>query len=224
MVRILPDKHNYSPPTEPWLDVIYEDEHLLVLNKPSGLLSVAGKTQDLSDCLEERVKETYPEATVVHRLDMSTSGVIIMARTRAAHRNLSLQFEKRQTAKMYEALVWGQVREERGYIDLPMRCDWPNRPKQIVDHEFGREAITEWEVKERLSHATRVSLYPLTGRSHQLRVHMLSLGHPILGDEFYAHDSAFYAASRLMLHAAQIEVFDLKNEGKKIIFKASCPF
>lgn len=215
----------YNPPREPDLTILYEDNDLLVLDKPSGLLSVPGKTDDLSDCLENRVKARYPHATTVHRLDMSTSGIVVMALTRAAHRHLSLQFEKRLTKKIYIARVWGHVAEDTGQVDLPLICDWPNRPMQKVDHEQGRPSQTHWRVLERESgNVTRMALMPVTGRSHQLRVHMLAIGHPILGDEFYAPDEAYFSAPRLQLHAHILEFAHPVRVDEKCRFVSICPF
>lgn len=216
---------HYAPPVTPDLPILYRDDDILVLDKPAGLLTVTGKTPDLFDCLESRVREIFPRATVVHRLDMSTSGVIVMALNLPAHRHLSLQFEQRKTSKTYIAHLWGKLTPESGRVDLPMRCDWPNRPRQIIDPEQGRSAQTDWKV---LSHddaqnITRVALSPITGRSHQLRVHMMSLGHPIMGDEFYAHDEAFSAAPRLMLHAWQLTLAHPET-GQNMTFEAPCPF
>lgn len=216
-------RFEYKPPVFEKLPIIHQDDDIIVLDKPAGLLTVAGKTQDLYDCLECRVQFFFPRATIVHRLDMSTSGIIIMALNMLAHRHLSSQFEHRKTKKTYIADVWGVVGEDQGVIDLPLRCDWENRPRQMVDFEHGRSAQTRWEVMKRAANQTRMALYPITGRSHQLRVHMQSLGHPILGDEFYAHDKAYFSSGRLHLHAKELEIthpFTLQN----MMFKADCPF
>lgn len=194
-----------------------------MLDKPAGLLTVAGKTPDLADCLESRAGAQYQGASIVHRLDMSTSGVIVMARHIEAHRHISLQFERRRTSKTYVARLWGELEQERGCVDLPLKCDWPNRPRQMVDHENGRSARTDWEVMGYEDGMTRVKLFPVTGRSHQLRVHMLTLGHPILGDEFYAHDEAYLAADRLQLHAQDLSLYHPKD-GQLMTFTSACPF
>ena len=196
----MPETFHYDPPANPWIAILHRDHDLLVLDKPAGLLTVAGKTPDLADCLEARVQAVYPTATIVHRLDRATSGVMVMALNPAAHRFLARGFEVRRTEKTYYAIVTGHVAEDDGTIDLPLKTDWPNRPKQKVDHEDGRTAITHWQVKERRADGhTLMKLKPVTGRSHQLRVHMRELGHPILGDAFYGDGGA---ADRLMLHAA----------------------
>lgn len=219
---------NYQPPTEPFLDILYQDDALLVLNKQSGLLSVPGKNAEHADCLESRAMKVDPAALLVHRLDMETSGVFIMARTKQAQRHLGFQFEKRNAKKTYVARVAGHIAEEFGTVDMPLICDWPNRPKQMVDHEKGRQAITHWAVLKRESAedgvaATRVQLTPQTGRSHQLRVHMLAIGHAILGDGLYASPPEIQAANRLQLHAETLTV--MHPEKKEFItFHSPAPF
>ncbi|MBL1437337.1 MAG: RNA pseudouridine synthase [Rhodobacteraceae bacterium] len=211
----------YAPPTGP-LAVLHRDADLLLLNKPSGLLSVPGKAAKHADCLETRAKASFPEALLVHRLDMDTSGVMIFAMNKAAQRHLGLQFERRHLAKTYEALVWGQP-DDHGEVDLPLIVDWPNRPLQMVDHTRGKKAHTKWEVLVREASHARVRLMPTTGRSHQLRVHMLAIGHVILGDRFYAKDEALTAAPRLCLHALSLEIYH-PNGGERVAFQAPCPF
>jgi tRNA pseudouridine32 synthase/23S rRNA pseudouridine746 synthase len=218
----------YAPPMEPYLSVIHRDDDILVLSKPSGLLSVPGKPAEHADCLESRAIELHPGAMTIHRLDKDTSGVVVMGMNRKAHADIGMQFETRMTEKSYIARIWGRVAGDKGRIDLPIACDWPNRPKQMVDRENGRAAQTDWEVLEREvmkcgNPATRLRLYPATGRSHQLRVHMLSLGHPILGDNFYAHPEAFAAADRLQLHAETL-AFRHPADGRQRIFADACPF
>jgi len=208
---------------EPRLSVLHRDEDVLVLAKPSGLLHVPGKPAEHADCLEARAREAFSCAMTVHRLDKDTSGVVVMGMNRKAHAHLSQQFETRQTRKVYVARVWGCMAGEGGVIDLPIACDWPNRPKQMVDPENGRPAQTRWKVLVREAGATRVELRPATGRSHQLRVHMLSLGHPILGDNFYAHEKAFVAADRLQLHAESLS-FIHPASGSECLFTVPCPF
>ncbi len=212
----------YDPPLEP-PTIIYEDEHLVLVDKPSGLLSVPGKSADHKDCLETRLRAIYPELRLVHRLDHPTSGIMIFARTAYAQRHLGLQFEKRQTKKTYVARVWGKVIGDSGRINLPLICDWPNRPKQIVCFKYGKNAQTDWEKKEITDNITRLKLYPKTGRSHQLRVHCLALGHPILGDSFYAPNAAYQAATRLQLHAESLE-FRHPDGGRSMTLEVTCPF
>ena len=211
----------YSPPNAP-LELIHEDHELLVVNKPAGLLSVPGKGEHLKDCLITRLQAAFPEALLVHRLDMDTSGVIVFARTPAAQRHLGLQFEKRMMKKSYLALVWGQVDGKEGVIDLPLIVDWPNRPLQKVCHETGRAAVTEWKVLRHDETSTRMRLFPQTGRSHQLRVHMRELGHPILGDPFYATGPA-RDFPRLMLHAETLRLRH-PDGGRGMTFRAKNAF
>lgn len=193
----------YSPPDDP-LQILHEDHEVLVVDKPSGLLSVPGKGAHLSDCLLSRVQAAFPTALLVHRLDRDTSGVMIFALSQHAQRHLGLQFEKRQVKKTYVARVWGEVTPKEGLIDLPLIVDWPNRPKQMVDHENGKQAVTEWRVVRKNRDETRVRLMPKTGRSHQLRVHMKEIGHPILGDPFYS-DGPARDFPRLMLHSETLQ-------------------
>ncbi|MBF9024976.1 RluA family pseudouridine synthase [Rhodobacterales bacterium HKCCD6035] len=211
----------YSPPNAP-LELIHEDHELLVVNKPAGLLSVPGKGDHLKDCLITRLQAAFPEALLVHRLDMDTSGVIVFARTPAAQRHLGLQFEKRMMKKSYLALVWGQVDGKEGVIDLPLIVDWPNRPLQKVCHETGRAAVTEWKVLRHDETSTRMRLFPQTGRSHQLRLHMRELGHPILGDPFYATGPA-RDFPRLMLHAETLRLRH-PDGGRGMTFRAKNAF
>lgn len=218
----------YNPPQTPQLDIIYRDDSLLVLNKQSGLLSVPGKHPDHADCLEARAHAAVPDALLVHRLDMETSGVFIMACTRQAQRHLGFQFEKRNAKKTYVARVAGHIAEPEGTIDLPLICDWPNRPKQMVDHAGGKQAITDWTVLDRETNgshakATRVHLRPKTGRSHQLRVHMLAIGHTILGDGLYGTKEEISAAPRLQLHAETLTVMH-PVEKEFITFNSPAPF
>ena len=213
----------YDPPMEPWLEVLHRDADLLVVNKQSGLLSVPGKAADHADCIEARAREACPEARIVHRLDMDTSGVMVLALNARAHRHLGLQFERRKTRKTYVARVWGQPEGETGEVELPLVCDWPNRPKQMVCHERGKPALTRFEVLAREGTTTRVRLFPFTGRSHQLRVHMLSLGHPIIGDRFYAEGEALQASGRLALHAEELTLHH-PEDGRLVTFRADCPF
>lgn len=212
---------DYNPPNDP-LVILHHDHELLLVDKPSGLLSVPGKGENLADCLIARVQAVFPEALLVHRLDRDTSGVMVFALTPHAQRHLGLQFEKRQVKKTYLARVFGRVEEREGTVDLPLIVDWPNRPKQHVDFENGKPAVTDWKVLRYEENATRMRLFPQTGRSHQLRVHMLELGHPILGDPFYATGEA-RDAPRLMLHAESLRLRH-PDGGKGLTIKAKCPF
>ena len=214
---------NYNPPMTPYLSIVYQDDDLLIVNKPSGLLTVPGKDPKHADCLIARINRVFPTAKIVHRLDMATSGIICLAMHKEAHRNLSIQFQDRKTAKRYIARVFGKLEQETGSVDLPLICDWPNRPKQMVDHDNGKPSLTHFKVLEYEQNATRVELTPITGRSHQLRVHMLSLGHPILGDKLYAHPEAFAMAPRLQLHAEMLTLAHPAS-GETLIFEAAPEF
>lgn len=197
-------RDTYDPPQLP-LEVLHEDTDLLVVNKPAGLLSVPGRGEHLADCLITRVQVAFPTALLVHRLDRDTSGVMVFALSPHAQRNLSMQFEKRSTKKTYVARIAGRLEPKTGTVDLPLIVDWPNRPLQMVCHETGKPAVTDWRVAKYGDDETRVSLMPKTGRSHQLRVHMLALGHPILGDPLYAPDTASQH-DRMMLHSEELRL------------------
>ncbi|WP_109464942.1 RluA family pseudouridine synthase [Albibacillus kandeliae] len=194
----------YDPPTGD-LDILHVDADILVVNKPAGLLSVPGKGEHLADCLIARLLALYADTLLVHRLDRDTSGVMVFARTAHAQRHLGLQFEKRQSKKTYVARLAGRLSPRSGTVDLPLIVDWENRPRQMVDHENGRAAVTDWHVMRYDDETTRVRLFPKTGRSHQLRVHMLSLGHPILGDPLYAAETAL-EYPRMMLHSEELRI------------------
>ncbi len=225
----------YQPPTNP-IEIIFQDEQLLVVNKPSGLLSVPGRLEEHKDNLITRLESQFGQLYSIHRLDMDTSGLMVIARDKNTLSEVSRQFQQRKVNKIYQAVVWGTPTLKQGSVDLPLICDWPNRPKQKICHETGKASITHYQTlksqtlksqtlyiqtpdsqnlfsqqnqqKETISF---IALYPLTGRSHQLRVHMQALGHPILGDEFYAHDKALFAldktvSNRLMLHASNLAI------------------
>lgn len=217
MTQITP----YTPPNDP-LDVLYEDGHIVVVNKPSGLLSVPGRGEHLADCLLTRVQAAFPDALLVHRLDRDTSGVMVFALTAHAQRSLSMQFEKRSTKKTYVARVSGKIAEKQGSIDLPLIVDWPNRPLQKVCHDTGKPALTDWRVMKVGGGETRVRLSPKTGRSHQLRVHMLAIGHVILGDPLYATGEDL-EYPRLMLHSEELRL-NHPESGKGMSFRAKAPF
>jgi|TARA_B100000768_G_scaffold41084_1_gene39943 tRNA pseudouridine32 synthase/23S rRNA pseudouridine746 synthase len=204
------------------LDVVHLDHELLVVNKPSGLLSVPGRGALLADCLITRIQSEYPTALLVHRLDRDTSGAMVFALSANAQRHLGLQFEKRQIKKTYVARVWGQIEADTGTVDLPIIVDWPNRPKQMICHDTGRAAVTDWQVINRDRGETRVKLSPKTGRSHQLRIHMLALGHPILGDPFYGTLES-QEAIRLMLHSHRLRLRH-PDGGEMMDFRAKLPF
>jgi tRNA pseudouridine32 synthase/23S rRNA pseudouridine746 synthase len=216
------------------LHVIHEDEHMIVLDKPAGLLAVPGKGTDKQDCLSTRAQARWPDALVVHRLDMSTSGLVVMARGLDAQRLLSRAFETRQVHKRYTAVVAGALANplpDNGWntIDLPITADWPNRPRSIVSAELGKPSVTRWRLAEPQSpttHAgitTRVELEPVTGRTHQLRVHLQAIGHPILGDALYANPAQQAMAGRLLLHAHALSL-PHPLHGTPISFHSPCPF
>jgi len=217
--------HNsiYNPPLEPYISILHRDESLLVLDKPSGLLSVPGKDPALADSLATRVQKQFPSALMINRLDKDTSGIVLMSLNKKAHAAIASQFENRTTTKIYKAIVWGEVMGESGEIDLPLAIDPDNKPRHRVDWDNGRAAQTQWRVLERLSlPATRLELRPLTGRTHQLRVHMKALGHAILGDEFYAGGEALAAAQRLLLHAEELGF--RHPDGHDVTFRVPAPF
>jgi len=199
----------YQPPPDTGLDIRYIDDHLLVVDKPAGLLSVPGRGPGKQDCLSARVQARYPEALPVHRLDLGTSGLLVLARCPDMHRALSRLFATRRVDKRYVALVAGRMEAGERVINLPLICDWPNRPRQRVDHAIGKPSVTPLRVAgyEPGLDATRVDLFPETGRSHQLRVHLQAIGHPILGDELYAPPEVFARAPRLLLHATVLAFF-----------------
>ncbi|WP_367850262.1 RluA family pseudouridine synthase [Rhodoferax sp. WC2427] len=186
------------------LDTVYADDHLLVFHKPSGLLSVPGRGPDKQDCLSARAQRAYPDALVVHRLDMATSGLVVMARGIAMQRILNAAFANRAVDKRYTAVVAGRPIGDQGQIDLPILVDWPNRPLRKIDPEHGKPSCTRWQVLEALEDRTRLALEPITGRSHQLRVHLAAIGHPILGDALYAPPAVQAMAGRLLLHACSL--------------------
>ncbi len=196
---------------------------MLAVDKPHGLLSVPGKGPTGEDCLVRRVQAEYPDALIVHRLDMATSGVMVMARGAEAHRTLSMAFADRRTEKAYVAVVTGKLTEDAGEINLPLITDWPNRPKQMVDHAIGKPSLTRYRVLSRGEGTTRVALEPVTGRSHQLRVHMLALGHPIVGDALYAPPEIVAQSPRLLLHAERLEV-PHPVSGDRMAFVSPAPF
>lgn len=200
-----------------------------MLNKPVGLLSVPGIGPEKRDCLATRVAAEYPGARIVHRLDRDTSGVILMARDAEAHRELSRQFHDREVSKSYIAVVAGAMERDSGVIDLPMRKDMDpaNAPRQVIDFAEGRPAVTHWWVRERL-HAngtdrTRLLLKPITGRSHQLRLHLKHIGHPILGDDLYAPANVLAMSDRLLLHAQSLTIVHPES-ASLMTFEAPCPF
>lgn len=196
----------YKPPAHTQLHILYQDDQLIILNKPAGLLSVPGRGEDKQDCMLSRLQLEFPTALTVHRLDMPTSGILVFALNKEIQASLSSLFETRQIQKKYIAKIFGQPANIKGTIHQPLMTDWPNRPKQKIDYKNGKPSTTHYQFlcSDKSGNST-VELKPVTGRSHQLRVHMSSLGHPILGDELYGTQQSRSASYRLMLHAQEIE-------------------
>ncbi len=220
------------------LVVVYADADLLVLNKPSGLLSVPGRGDDKQDCLSARAQTRFSDALIVHRLDMATSGLMVMARSVNVQRTLSKAFANRDVTKNYVAVVDGHLKgsgEDWNTIDLPISVDWPNRPLRRIDSLNGKASVTRWKVGprdtpkagdvefDRTAPCTRILLAPITGRSHQLRVHLMALGHPILGDQLYGTPAVQQRASRLLLHASLL-AFVHPVTGVTMCFENAPPF
>jgi len=208
------------------IKIHYQDQDIIVVEKPSMLLSVPGRGKEKYDSVATRLQQLFPEIGVVHRLDWETSGLMVFAIHKESLRHLNKQFMYRQVKKEYQARVYG-ILEGKGEIDVPMRCDWENRPRQIIDREQGKNAYTQWQnmstqfhMGEAISH---LKLIPKTGRSHQLRVHMLHLKHPILGDPLYADQKALKMADRMQLHATSLEFFH-PQDNREMKFKSICPF
>lgn len=213
----------YNPPRVPFISIVHQDDGFLVLDKPSGLLSVPGRDPALGDSLATRVQQRFPSALMINRLDKDTSGIVLMSLNKKAHAAIAGQFERRTTTKIYKAIVWGEVESESGEINLPLALDPDNKPRHRVDYDSGRPAQTQWHVLERLPlPSTRLELRPLTGRTHQLRVHLKAMGHPILGDEFYADGEALAASDRLLLHAEQLGF--THPDGANVTFCVPAPF
>ncbi len=205
------------------LTLHYQDEQIVLAEKPSMLLSVPGRGPEKQDSVVNRLAESFPGIREVHRLDWETSGLLLLARTAEAHRELSRQFREREVAKRYCAVVYGEMEQEAGEVNLPLRCDWPNRPRQMVDPDEGKPSLTRWRLLQRGDGRSRVELFPVTGRSHQLRVHMLAINHPILGDPLYAPPEALAMAERLLLHAEYL-AFSHPADGRAMAFTSPAPF
>jgi len=211
------------------LQLLHADEALVAVDKPAGMLSVPGRGADKADCAAARVQQAFPDALIVHRLDMGTSGILVFGRGAAAQRALSIAFAERRVSKRYVAVVAGAPEADQGSIELPLICDWPNRPRQMVSLEHGKPSLTRWRVLARLPGepcTTRLELEPLTGRSHQLRVHLQAIGHPILGDELYAPPGVQAMATRLMLHAERLTLpHPVQPAGSPLVdLHSPCPF
>ncbi len=207
------------------LEIAYQDQHLIAVNKPSGLLSVPGRGPDNQDCVISRVQSVYPNSRIIHRLDMATSGLLLIAHNVESLRAFSKLFENRYISKRYIAIVHGIPEKPEGEITEPLICDWPNRPKQKVCWETGKQATTHYRVVDidKKNNCSRIELTPHTGRSHQLRVHMLTIGHPILGDEFYGHEQSQRSSKRLLLHATDL-CFEHPFTGKQIMLNCESDF
>lgn len=203
--------------------ILHLDDALVVADKPAGMPTVPGRPVELHDCLWRRVQADVPDALVVHRLDMATSGLVLFARGLDPQRRLGQAFAQRQVAKTYVAVVDGEVPAQAGEIDLPLAADWPNRPRQQVDVHAGKPSLTRWRVLAREAGRTRLALEPLTGRTHQLRVHLAAIGHPILGDTLYADARSAAAAPRLLLHASAL-AFAHPDDARPLRFDSVVPF
>lgn len=210
-------------PADP--DLLYLDEAMIVVRKPPGLLSVPGRGDAGRDHLLHRLQPDHPEALIVHRLDQATSGLMVLARDPDSHRILSMAFAARQVEKRYAAIVAGQPAAPHGSIDLPLSCDWPNRPRQQVDRLRGKASLTHWRQASGPAPAgcSRLTLEPVTGRSHQLRVHLAAIGHAILGDTLYAPPPWDEASPRLLLHASRLSL-PHPVRGERLMFEDPAPF
>lgn len=207
------------------ISIIYQDDSLLVINKPTKLLSLSGKNPANKDSVHYRLVKDFPTATMVHRLDFGTSGVLIIALNKAVNAHLTKQFQARSVIKTYTAILWGHVSDDEGVINIPVAKDSDNFPLQKICHETGKEALTHYKVMERLQQprSTRVAFKPLSGRTHQLRIHSREIGHPILGCDLYKNDDSMQMAERLLLHADSI-TFDHPVSGEKMNVLSACPF
>jgi tRNA pseudouridine32 synthase / 23S rRNA pseudouridine746 synthase len=224
--RSVPDADAYSPPPDTGLEVLHAEPSFVVLVKPPGLLSEPGRGPDKRDSLLVRAQAAWPDARIVHRLDMLTSGLIVLARETLAHASLSEAFRERAVDKTYEALVHGRPPRDADEIDLPLAVDWPNRPRQVVCHATGRPSLTRYRVAGQaavpgVGDLTRVALFPVTGRTHQLRVHLAALGCPIAGDPFYG--VAGDRSPRMMLHACRLAL-PHPLSGTPLVFESAVPF
>jgi tRNA pseudouridine32 synthase/23S rRNA pseudouridine746 synthase len=205
------------------VNILFSDNEIIIVDKAPGILSVPGRGPEKLDSVSHRLALQFPEVHIVHRLDMATSGIMVFARNKEALRNLQQQFQNRQTDKSYQAIIAGHLTPTQGAINLPMRCDWPNRPKQMVCYEFGKKSLTRWRVMEYTENNTRVELLPFTGRSHQLRIHCDALGHPILGDNLYGTTESQTATEQLCLHA-QTLTFTHPCTNERLTFASPAPF
>ena len=208
------------PHSQEEIAILYEDSDLLLVRKPDLLLSIPGRHPLNRDCLISRLRATYPSASIVHRLDLDTSGIMVIPLNKATHAHISRQFQQRQVQKSYHAIVFGVVAADTGEIDLPIAPDWNDRPRQMICQERGKSALTRYQVLQRATDRSRLLLQPVSGRSHQLRIHLRELGHPILGCDMYAHETALHMAERLLLHATTL-AFEHPTTGQWL--QGECP-
>jgi tRNA pseudouridine32 synthase/23S rRNA pseudouridine746 synthase len=207
------------------LPLLHADDQLVVVYKPAGMLSVPGRGPERADCAAARVQAAFPDALIVHRLDMGTSGLLVFGRGPGAQRSLSMAFAARRVDKRYVAVVAGWPDADEGVVELPLICDWPHRPRQMVDHERGKPSTTRWQLlaRQETPRTARLALTPITGRSHQLRVHLQAIGHPIVGDELYAPPEVQAMSPRLLLHAERLTL-PHPADGRALMLHAPCPF
>lgn len=203
--------------------VLFQDDDIIIVDKDADLLSVPGRGPEKLDSVFHRLTLKFDEVHIVHRLDMATSGIMVFARHKDALRHLQQQFQHRQTEKSYQAIIAGRLCPSTGAVNFPMRCDWPNRPKQMVCYEYGKKSLTRWRVMEYRQESTRVELIPITGRSHQLRIHCNAMGHPILGDNLYGTDASQQATEHLCLHAQSLTFTHPTNQ-QRLTFNSLPPF
>jgi tRNA pseudouridine32 synthase/23S rRNA pseudouridine746 synthase len=207
------------------IEILSQDEDLLLINKPTGLLSLSGKHPLNKDSVHFRLVQDFPTATLLHRLDFGTSGIMVVALNKPINAHITKQFQVRNVAKQYTALLLGHLVDDEGVIEYPIAKDKPNFPLQKICLETGKVALTQYQVVERLTDpvSTKVVFTPITGRTHQLRIHSQQIGNPILGCDLYASDEAFFMAQRLMLHATTLE-FDHPITGERVMGICPCPF
>ena len=207
------------------IEILFQDEDLLLINKPTGLLSLSGKHPLNKDSVHLRLVKDFPTATLLHRLDFGTSGIMLVALNKPINAHITKQFQARNVDKQYTALLLGHLIDDEGVIEYPIAKDKPNFPLQKICLETGKAALTKYQIVERLTDpvSTKVIFTPVTGRTHQLRIHSQKIGHPILGCDLYASDEAFFMAQRLMLHATTLE-FDHPITGERIMGICPCPF
>ncbi len=205
------------------VSILFHDEDIIVVNKEADLLSVPGRGPEKLDSVYHRLTLQFEEVHIVHRLDMATSGIMVFTRNKPSLKHLQQQFQNRQTEKSYQAIIAGELHPATGAINLPMRCDWPNRPRQMVCYEYGKKSLTRWRIIEYVAGNTRVELLPFTGRSHQLRIHCNAMNHPILGDHLYGTAESQNARHHLCLHAQSLTFTHPVTE-ERLTFTSEPPF